>query len=185
MRERPIIFSGPMVKAILEGRKTMTRRPCKGQRELSNIHDFQLDCCPYGVPGDRLWVRETWAPCNCGATDCTGVIFKDHLGARKVTKWRPSIHLLRIHSRITLEILNVRVERLQEIREKDCFKEGIDFRMEMFPQINRESKAQACFQRIWNFIYGKDAWDNNPWVWVIEFSRAGGSEVVQIKKPAE
>jgi hypothetical protein len=210
MRERPIIFSGPMVKAILEGRKTMTRRPCKGQRELSNIHDFQLDCCPYGVPGDRLWVRETWkcssmshhTPTNGTERVEYGISYKpdgcfpncktvkmerpvDNAWQKNRDGWRPSIHMPRWASRITLEITNVRVERLQEIREKDCFKEGIDFRMEMFPQINREIKAQACFQRIWNFIYGKDAWDNNPWVWVIEFSRAGGSEVVQIKKPAE
>ena len=170
MRERPIIFSGPMVKAILEGRKTMTRRPLKPQPDESKVNIKNIPPgflrCPYGIPGDRMWVRETWAPCDCGATDCTGVIFKDHLGARKVTKWRPSIHLLRIHSRLTLEITNVRVEKLQEIVEQDAEKEGV---FSVFEYGMPKHEAVNCFHSFWNSIYGQDAWDKNPWVWVIEF----------------
>src|SRR5687768_12827567 len=143
MKERPILFSAPMVRALLEGRKTQTRRICKGQRELSNPHDFQLDRCPHGQTGDRLWGREgfkriasgevkngygevrygfaykadgatIWAPRPTIIHDLSN---QPDAGPMQFQPrpWKPSIHMPRIASRILLEITSVRVERLQDI----------------------------------------------------------------------
>ena len=170
MKERPIIMSTSMVSAILEGRKTMTRRVCQGQRELSNVYDFQLDRCPYGVPGDRLWVRETWrnsshydgTPCVCYKADnmCQcGKPAKVGVDAPYVT-WRPSIHMYKSWARIWLEIIAVRVERLQEITETDAMAEGL----------------QGYFRAYWDSLNAKRGypWESNPWVWVISFKRGDG-----------
>jgi hypothetical protein len=179
MKERPILFSGPMVNAILENRKTQTRRVVNidhvalfrspsiqffQQRvedwvpdgELWDAVDGLCDVlgrvrCPYGQPGDRLWVRETWKPYteetgDCGIRYRADGAFINHenswqgadrwLAVRrpeeqypqmKPPKWRPSIHMPRWASRITLEITDVRVERLQEISEADARAEGIRF----------------------------------------------------------
>ena len=171
--ECPILFNGEMIKAILDGRKTQTRRIVKlndSERAQLNGKNWHLDdpnavlACPLGQVGDRLWVRETWA----------GPHAYDHLPPRLVPAntrfhyaatedrggllWRPSIHMPRVASRITLAITEVRLERLQQIRNCDCVLEGVDDRLEL---------ARNKFQSLWNQIYGN--WDANPWVWVIEF----------------
>ena len=150
MTERPILFSGPMVRAILDGRKMMTRRVHKVQpNDPPSTFSYKWDgehwrgfidagkyagwCdtpwmdCPYGETGDRLWVRETWGMC-AAHPDCDGVYFRadtsDNKGA-KVDKWRPSIFMPRSLSRITLEITGVKVERVQDISEADAISEGV------------------------------------------------------------
>jgi len=197
MRERPILFSSPMVRAILYGRKTQTRRVCKGQRELSNVRDFQIDRCPYGQPGDRLWVRETWAAVHFSIDPETGIADDWH-GSHDIPpgdgggywsklyaadnhptdkeergfSWRPSIHMPRWASRITLEVTGVRVERLCDISESDASAEGVDFGNTTDP-LTGEIDRDACeaFEALWESINGAGSWDANPWVWVVEFRR--------------
>ena len=171
MTERPILFNGPMVRAILDGRKTMTRRIVKaGTRDDWNA-------CPYGVIGDRLWVRETWR-CFGGREyeyqqHQPSIIYRADDGpTHNEGGWRPSIFMPRWASRITLEITGVRVERLQDISEADAEAEGCtgDHRAD------RDSDAAQEFRSLWNQINGKRAsWDSNPWVWVVEFRRAGAT----------
>ena len=156
IKERPILFSAPMVRAILEGRKTVTRRALN-ERALKNIgYGVQLgechelpsdgplhpnsigyynDFCPFGQPGDRLWVRETWAqPANLdpGPTvyratypDCLKGQGWENLPAAHAIRWKPSIHMFRRDSRVLLEITDVRVERLQDISDEQAQAEGI------------------------------------------------------------
>ncbi len=175
MNEKPILFSGPMVKAILEGRKTQTRRvvkpqPPEGYRQWGRCingnvaftdHPLQGEKGnvinikgPYGDEGDHLWVRETWVDLGNGL----GVAYKaDPRGI--VTKWRPSIFMPRSLSRITLEITGVRVERLQDITDDDAKAEGVG--------------GVGTFGVLWNEINAKrgHSWDTNPYVWCIEFRR--------------
>lgn len=223
MKERPILFNGPMVRAILEGRKTQTRRVVKPQpRSRADIGHFGYGmpfiraankpvACPYGQPGDRLWVRETWRTTVTDDVDEARRITEDMLSGTAVDyratfvedfmregqvsradaeeccgfeRWRPSIHMPRWASRITLEITGVRVERLQDISEKDSLAEGI---RELHLQ-NNEPGAWWCadplgnsslhcrtprvaFARLWESINGASSWIVNPWVWVVEFER--------------
>lgn len=155
MKEYPIIFRADMVKSILEGRKTQTRRVIKPQLESdavdigmhkgfisyhrkiqcdgsSHLGDWQHIKCPYGQAGDRLWVRETWAlylPQYYKKKEvfyrADGEINKSFISPHRVFKWRPSIHMPRWASRILLEITEIRVERVQEITHDDCIREGI------------------------------------------------------------
>jgi hypothetical protein len=196
MKERPILFSAPMVRAILAGTKTQTRRILKPQPELTESGWMQwkdgecaADCfasviaddCPYGVPGDRLWVRETWFPTRFDCNDLRDQSFiryaadgtydprRDCVGRA----WKPSIHMPRWVSRITLEITRVRVERLQEISEHDAMAEGVT------PSISGVAgehepppkSHRTGFVRLWNEINGN--WLDDPWVWVVEFRRLG------------
>lgn len=201
MTERPILFSGTMVKAILDGRKTMTRRVVKPQPgkqaglwrsecewlsgECAFI-DPQLDppeyflTCPYGIPGDRLWVRETFCrdplPTN-------GIIYKEGWPLTTPAQgWRPSIFMPRAFSRLTLEIVSVRVERVQEITEADAMAEGCEEAECKFcadPQgvqgahCNCDEGYRESFRALWDSINAKRGygWDVNPWVWVIQFGR--------------
>lgn len=227
MKEHPILFSGPMVRAILAGRKTQTRREVKPQP--SYIIDPQCRTyepalvdrhgemypgpevfgfyneehgwkCPYGQPGDRLWVRETTciAPKNFATPDETCV--RDYDGALRFVsyradghsedamrdyrlKWTPSIHVPRWASRITLEIVSVRVERLSEITEADAIAEGIEKSDRGYLDYHWEQKRGASLARgwfsdpvlsyrsLWETIDGPGSWDANPWVWVVEFKR--------------
>lgn len=122
-----MLFSGDMVRALLDGSKTQTRRLVKPQSPTSN------ELCPYGQPGDLLWVRETWNRTNPGGD--SGVYyfradtrFPDELGGRPYTgeeQWRPSIHMPRSASRIALEVTGTRIERLQDISESDVVAEGV------------------------------------------------------------
>lgn len=199
MKERPIIFSGPMVWAILEGRKTQTRRIAK-EFNMLNLDGIlkrfpNQQECPYGEPGDRLWVREThrywwpdWEdpgshPCRCRYKADDAIIDlpvgwdegnqfftpEDADLDKEPHKWRPSIYMPRWASRITLEITGVRVERLQEISEADAWKEG-------FPDPDGKNKeytdrARYWYRTVWEDINGSDSWHANPWVWVLEFKR--------------
>ena len=162
MKERPIIFSTPMVKAILDGRKTQTRRVIKDQPPLSMRDMFKPKNlkCPYGQVGDRLWVRETFKPYNCMG----GFAYKADGDLSTGFPWKPSIHMPRGASRITLEITESRAERLQDISEEDAKAEGV----KCCP--NAVSDYKHHFMILWDSINGKKyPWDSNPWVWVISF----------------
>ena len=204
MREQPILFSAPMVRAILNSRKTMTRR-MKGLKEINKhpshwsfegllengLFKFRhriSDCwmeikCPYGAPGNSLWVRETWycddpAAAQDAMSRMKGVYFKATEVAPHLFKWRPSIFMPRWASRITLEITGVRIERLKDISEEDAEAEGCE------PQAWATDKkdidgenveifsAVPTFSLLWDSINGKIyPWASNPWVWVIEFKK--------------
>lgn len=196
MKERPILFSASMVRAILEGRKTQTRRVCSSTKDHNFIelngaraifdsnrppgrHELLLPRfgvnCPYGEPGDQLWVRETWAP-----HPASSMIFfyraDDENKYADDRSWRPSIHMPRRASRITLEVTGVRVERVQDISEEDAFKEGA-----LGPQpCLVAGDISECgppsfihgYIEIWDSINGKKhPWASNPWVWVIGFHK--------------
>ena len=205
-KERPILFSGPMVRAILEGKKTQTRRVVKRQCDMEfdpadpHFGPYWLSYateaegedakvrCPYGEPGDSLWVRETWAvpheydamaPSEIGASAPWHYAATEDLGGLRK---RQSIFLPRRGSRITLEITGVRVERLQQISEADATAEGIaELSLQdgehgawwsAAPDRRLHSRTpRGAFFRLWRSIHGKGSWDANPWVWVVEFQR--------------
>ncbi len=197
IKERPILFNTEMVEAILEGRKTQTRRPMKPQpphHEFQRIPTQRLNIetsghqfvhCPYGQPGDRLWVRETWCwpfsneyiiPSEIPEYKRSEIRYK--ADGIEYTSWRPSIHMPRWASRITLKITNIRVERVQEISETEVRKEGIALDNEPCDHPRRSCEDVGCagkrsiFVDTWNKIYGKTfPWSSNPWVWVVEFKR--------------
>ena len=189
MKERQIIFSTDMVKAILEGRKTQTRRVIRKPETYDNIRGCDF-CCPYGQAGDRLWVRETWAtewefndykpsllpkrnPSD--AVPFVPIAYTDtDWDGYRVGRTRPSIFMPRWASRITLEITEVRVERLQEITEEDAQAEGTlgIATHKPYPRQYRDS-----FEVLWDSIHDKGSpykehpyrWQLNPWVWCISF----------------
>ena len=217
MKEHPILFSGPMIQAILDGRKTQTRRVVKPQpleympvtdtgRQyvLKPVRDLGSDVrCPYHK-GQNLWVRETFYPfdgqngkdtvykadtddgyfspcesltggypdyCRSGCESCVADRWKP--------KWKPSIHMPRWASRITMEAVNVRVERLRDISEEDALAEGFDV-VGWTPTFNNpdnvngdeSSPPSTVFMHYWDTLNAKRGygWDVNPWVWVIEFT---------------
>ena len=194
-REKPILFSSPMVRAILDGRKTQTRRMVKRLQ----IGCLSVDCpadrisfvdrCPYGQPGDRLWVKETHRfdgldPKIALRSQCLDEISyrADMQGDRACDDcaWRPSIFMPRWGSRITLEITGVRVERLNEISILDSHAEGVggtygETGISLgFTGLNHEwdnKTAVEQYQWLWESINGPGSWDLNPWVWVVEFKR--------------
>ena len=206
MKERPILMSAPMVRAILDGSKTQTRRVVKDLKGYENtgydfcigMNDGELQAltagdhgweatgvrCPYGQPGDRLWVRESWRV-NHVALDCVSVFYKAHerhsytemceqipiaavnTPVKAAMSWRPSIHMPRWASRITLEITGIRVERLQDITNNDALAEGT-------PDLRTKENnwdMVRCYQELWEQINGAGSWALNPWVWVVEFKR--------------
>jgi len=202
MKERPIIFSGLMVRAILEGRKSQTRRIVKPQPDAVidgepywHIGGYRASRyrgvtdqlrmgthnpirCPYGIPGDRLWVRESFfipdAPYK--AKNSHLVSYKaDETNqlALQYTGWRPSIHMPRWASRIILEIVEIRVERVQDISEADALAEGVSILpdAEIAARVAEDTPARMEFWALWTSIHGPDSWDANPWVWVLEFRR--------------
>lgn len=196
VRERPILFSAPMVRAILAGTKTQTRRawreqPPPGVRVGYVPGETRF---PYGQPGDQLWVRETWLDARC-----TGVEVRDPHTLKRTSyaygadtppgsyadqcrkdyglKWRPSIHMPRAASRIQLEVTGVRVERLQDISDADARAEGavcVDEatgREVLFPDASKAGSWRLGYRVLWESINGPGSWDANPWVWVVEFRR--------------
>ncbi|OMP92707.1 morphogenetic protein [Raoultella terrigena] len=200
MKERGMIFNGEMVRALLDGRKTQTRRPVKFP-----LFDKNLGCelagnelagelaagnylnSAFGKPGHRIWVRETWTPESIDAED--GSYSPDYRatanGQPLDGRWTPAIHMPRWASRITLEITDVRVERLNSISEEDSTAEGVPPAGSLLPDYpgtfltpNGDfATAKVAFQRLWESIYGEDSWKANPWVWVIKFKRIeGGAE---------
>jgi len=212
-KERPILFSGPMVRAILEGRKSQTRRVVKHWEEDGDIDCYCVSTfagyvpkwpSPHGKPGDRLWVRETFRQwdtdmCGCGencicppsGTPCYRATVNPKAEAsidECYTPWRPSIHMPRWASRITLEIIGIRVERLQNISMQDAQAEGVNCPVECdrpcvrcgtcadsnrTVPISHQCNPVSAFADLWDSINGKRpgcAWADNPWVWVIEFN---------------
>lgn len=180
--EKPILFSTSMVQAILDGRKTQTRRvmkirpPAEANRFPNGGSARWGICkCAYRTDG-KLWVKETWlhdSP-HCDDHRCGNI---DHIWYRASEKdpdmfprWRPSIFMPRWASRIALHILDVRVQRLQDIDDADACREGVDLTNTSIP-----GYAKERFRRLWNSI-NEDrglGWDANPWVWVITFERVG------------
>lgn len=240
MTERPIIFNAEMVRAILNGRKTQTRRIVnwRGVNEGLNLQFSGLRACeepngwviesntrtssewrcqptpcPFGAVGDRLWVRETWSDVN--SEGCSAVAYRADSDIRLLAEmetfrdeggelntadprlekywfaawssdlfsgtegsWRPSIHMPRWASRIMLEIIGMRVERLQDISQADAIAEGAP---PSHPSIDTVSSdygfsdfSRSWFGQTWWSIYGQESWLANPWVWVIEFKHIGG-----------
>ncbi|ECD9440520.1 hypothetical protein DL122_03545 [Salmonella enterica subsp. salamae] len=212
MKERGMIFNAEMVRAILDGRKTQTRRPIKwkqtrftemAERDDGSLWPWAEDCerggdiwfaCPYGEIGDRIWVRETFRV-HSRATDVATLVYRASVRnswteqTHRVPvavcnkpatpeKWTPSIHMPRWASRITLEITDVRVERVQDISQRDAIAEGGPPDHPSFSKISREMGfsdwPRSWFAQTWWGIYGREAWNTNPWVWVIEFKRVEG-----------
>lgn len=204
MKYRPILMNREMVRAILEDRKTHTRRVIKWESLHKQaglpfptkcklawfklLNGWGIDAgdaclrevkCPYGVPGDRLWVRETWSvSCRGGyygpglnpetttiqyAADYADA-YKIRHGTKIYGRWKPSIHMPRWASRITLEITDVRVERVQDITEDDCVAEGLKL---------LQGGIRRAYKILWDSINDKRGfgWDVNPWVWVVEFKK--------------
>ncbi len=208
IREHPIIFSGEMIEAILDGRKNVTRRVVKPQPEKIEIRDIGEGCqeviwkdskrllsiggggnvlqvvinklCPYGQIGSKLWVRETWLKgtdneiyylANCNELEYAEEVSRHTPGVK--VRWKPSIFMLRSASRITLEITNIKVERLQEIGIEDVHKEGIE-RWRDYEGGEHLSvvTTKNTFIRFWDSFNGKKySWRDNPFVWIIEFKK--------------
>lgn len=212
-KEKPILFSGPMVRAILEGQKTQTRRIVQVQppsdkfqlttladstarkdkkhigahhwaivKDLNIVEDHgEYFRCPYGYPGDRLWVRETWqarddksyytkADTKLHRTEhpkCAEIWNKKQ-PPEAFPAWESPIFMPRWASRLTLEIRGVRVERLQEISEADAYAEGVT----EWKSPEQTFSPVVRFHELWDEINGKRAsWESNPWVWVVEFKK--------------
>lgn len=234
MKERPILFSGAMVRALLAGTKTQTRRvmnqqpipssmpgrwqwvpPARFRRE-HGMSDFGYvefkdrsntvaACGPYGSPGDRLWVREAFRPIypqqeSYNGGNPIGYDYREgyQLGYRmgdsiRPPKWKPGIHMPREACRIVLEIVSVRIERLNDISEADAIAEGVARIGDEYVKaghtfnegpnfytvnmdggnINRPTAVEA-YSALWEYINGEGSWGANPWVWVIEFKRVDG-----------
>lgn len=189
MKEHPILFSGPMVKALLDGKKTQTRRIIKEQppstvrgRPWCSVEDM-INECPYGHVGDRLWVRETWA--NVDQGDGTSVVeYRADTGNKypghwpedmgddsECGRWKPSIHMPRKASRITLEIVDIRVERLKQISEDDAEAEGAIIGHYYSGSYREPKTYKQAFSDLWNSINEKRgfSWRKNPWVWAVQF----------------
>ncbi len=191
MKERPIIFDAKSVKAILAGNKTQTRRVVKHPtiNHVTRVHSYKgntefdlimgdesgtVIACPYGYPGDRLWVRETWGFTASVSTDgheqwmreqnTTYLIYRA-TETKQRARWRSSIHMPRWASRITLEVATVRVQRLQEISDEDC---EAEIGGKAFPS---DDSARFLFLKRWDDINAKRGYPlaANPWVWVVEF----------------
>lgn len=187
VREKPIIFSGPMVRAIREGRKSQTRRLLKPQPNSGPDGKMvNLGSGSWGLsdgilsgewklasPGDRLWVREAWAKDgDCPLQYRAGPhVADDALGVR----WRPSIHMPRWASRITLEVTEVRVQRLQDISEEDARAEGapccVMCEDGSFYENKDHGSLYCGFAGLWASIHGPGSWEANPWVAAITFKR--------------
>ncbi|EFP2811447.1 hypothetical protein HP617_002147 [Salmonella enterica] len=222
MKERGMIFNSEMVRAIIDGRKTQTRRPIKwkqtrftevAERDDGSLWPWAEDCerggdiwftCPFGEVGDRIWVRETFScignedghPVDANSNLCSREDAQRIYRASAIQNpgnyglwtspdgfdfegpWTPSIHMPRWASRILLEITAVRVERVHDISQRDAIDEGGPPDHSSFSKISREMGfsdwPRSWFAQTWWGIYGREAWNTNPWVWVIEFKRVEG-----------
>ena len=197
---KPILFNTDMVRAILDGRKSCTRRICKDANEYTvpdmefynadrrtyAVHNFadkehteQLSIaertCPI-CPGDILYVRETWKKAPNGY-----YYYEDwqRNDIADVTKWKPSIHMPKEATRIWLKVTGVRVERLQDITSEQISREGVEVE---YPHVLNGEEKRYAFSTLWNSTIKKSdlnryGWDANPWVWVIEFERCEKPEI--------
>lgn len=201
MKERPILFSAPMVRALLDGSKTQTRRIAKvTPDQCEDIGIFYAEHqCPYGQPGDRLWVRETWAPVDefvlgYPLDEPNSIGYRADLSARllditalntyawnwDLVKWKPSIHMPRWASRIMLEVTGVRVERLQDISDRDAQAEGVtieDHHKRGYCAGEFLPPSIRAYRDLWEQINGAGSWEANPYVWAVEFKRVEVKEV--------
>lgn len=207
MKTKPIIFNGTMIRALLDDRKTQTRRVVQRARhpygEMLTPDQIATEVlwntgairCPYGQPGELLWVRETWqgyrrtsyeydewdeiqdAADRAEHGDAWSWVYKAD-GENFPNKWFPSIHMPRSASRLTLEITDVRVERVQDISERDAKAEGIgdggfgsQASVELDGGRTHHNTPQGCFRKLWDSIYAKrgHGWDANPYVWALTF----------------
>jgi hypothetical protein len=202
MKERPILFSGAMVRALLDGTKTQTRRAVAnvdpdgtvwksrsrmyGVRPHTSAPPDILEWCPYGQPGDQLWVREAFmhepadycweasvsVPCRPAVTTYRA----DFPNSQPGEGWKPSIHMPRALSRITLGITSVRVERLQDISEADALAEGIvrqadgGYGLADTTHYHFTDPRQS-YLSLWESINGAGSVEENPWVWGVELRR--------------
>lgn len=214
MRCLPIPFKAEMVRAVLDGSKTQTRRPLKVQPHSvaevasgNHLFDYRTDLadysrvvpmadlvkrCPYGQPGDGLWVREAWKAHTTFDHLPPRDIPQSHVwymaddGYKAESRYRQGMFMPRWASRITLEVVSVRVERLQDISEADALAEGIDRPENMSAEemkaldvwdgaerayFNALNQPVNQYRRLWDQINGPDSWAANPWVWVVEFRR--------------
>jgi hypothetical protein len=211
MNARPILFNGDMVRALLAGQKTQTRRVAKNIHQdrmfrsgwkvessdkksacsTDAPHGFLAEVCPFGKIGDLLWVRETFISgfeCDdngmpteneriwyraSGGLDCWYDGGSDF--PKENIPWKPSIHMPRCASRLTLRITDVRVERLQDITEEDAIAEGINGELCQRFLYSESTKGQLlpaavhAFSGLWESINSAGSWNDNPWLWVIEF----------------
>jgi hypothetical protein len=207
MKERPILFSAPMVRALLDGSKTQTRRMVKmppswdcivyadwgngwwpyrsddGESPSYDNNEIPLRC-PYGKAGDRLWVKETWS--EVGTMDpglivyradypaCMPVEYQNVPPAAEI-KWKSSLFMRRTTSRILLEIVGIRVERLQDISQADARAEGAPPSHPSIDAVSRQigyaDFPRSWYAQLWAQINGAGSWEANPWVWVVEFRR--------------
>ena len=194
MRELPILMSGPLVRAVLSGQKTQTRRPIKRENKpdpgfewaeclCREIDPSDTPCCTcearfpgIASAGDRLWVRETWTAAMHEPTGPADCLYRadDNGGVEDLAeaKWTPSIHMPRWASRITLPLVSVRVERVQSISEGDAIAEGLrrsDYGWTDGISGYDTVSAREAFRELWDSIYG--TWDANPWVAVYEWGQ--------------
>ncbi|MCW2455575.1 UNVERIFIED_ORG: hypothetical protein M2414_003329 [Rahnella aquatilis] len=201
MKERPILFNAEMVKAILSGRKTQTRRvmktqPSSGVRKSVFVKSGAEDghgrelVCPLGQPGDQLWVREAIFPAPLEMQSAPpretlwNIAYRDGQQLEKLApaaynptiynyeRWTPSIHMPRWASRIDLLITGVRAERLNSLTNSDAKAEGYPAEREID---GGSTDPWLWFRDLWDGIYPDNTFKVNPWVWVIEFEhlRAG------------
>lgn len=181
-KERPILFSTPMVRAIVGISKKATRRIIKDKHILYMLdvnkclpsYCAGLDFCPYGKVGDILWVRETFRPlidCETGEFsrwDYKAGMPDDFYKQYPQKGFKPSIHMPKAAARIWLEITEIKIERLQDISEEDAIAEGVET-LGLYPGYDVSCKGK--FEGLWNSINGMESWEANPWVWVIKFKR--------------
>lgn len=184
----PILFSTPMVQAIMKGQKTQTRRIVKGmaldwlQPNMFTpefIANTENNMCPYGKVGSLLWVRETWKPKRFAGFQLDGFDYKaDHVtwlqkngqefskgsGCETGEVWKPSIFMPKNACRLFLKITDLKIERLQDISIDDCIAEGS-------PMIQSENYHYDWYRNLWIKINGQKSWDENPFVWVISFQK--------------
>lgn len=196
MTERGMIFNAEMVRAVLDGSKTQTRRiltprqlkmidtaaaigecyPLESGHQHENSQSYYREWCPFGAVGDRLYVRETHSVRVEPSEYSPGAVwYRESDIGRKwegAIRWTPSIHMPRWASRITLEITGVRVERLTALSDDDARNEGCPAKLRHNPE--DEHQSRTWFRGLWSEIYGADSWQANPWVWVIEFKRVEG-----------
>lgn len=185
MRFTPILFSTMMVQAIMKNRKTITRREAEPTANKDADYTTIIDgkvCwnnkpCPYGQMGDVIWVRETWSPGIVENGSHTGIRYKADDEFYNV-KWRPSIFMPKSACRIWLEIVEVRLERLQDISKADAIAEGIEWipgcvwwKNYLNKPLPGTSSAINSFKTLWQSINGEQSWKENHWVWVIEFKK--------------
>jgi hypothetical protein len=190
MKERPILFSTEMVKAILEGRKTQTRRVINPQPDSRGLRSSNVPFedwhgrevkCPYGNVGDVLWVRESWNGVRAFDGSFSHYRYKaDGDPLHNGMRWKPSIHMPKDAARIWLKITDIRVQRLHDITPMDAAEEGIEIypansvvqHWKDYMNIHKGmTTAVGSFVSLWCSINGTESWDSNPWVWVITFDK--------------